>query len=166
MRSHLLILSGMLSFAAGCGVQEPTQWKEWRDQFALREKPEDAISISEAIARTGDDDIVVIAQVGSGKGDAFDNKVASFLVSEAPDKEHMGKPGHDDNCPFCKQKLANAPTVTVGFSNSDGQPIPVDARKLFGIKKGDIVVIKGKGSYEDSAKTLSINATGLQIANR
>ena len=73
-------------------------------------------------------------------------------------------PGHDpDGCPFCKQRMANAPTVTVGFSDDHGQPIPVDARKLFGVTKGDIVVVKGKSSYEESMKILTIKATGLHV---
>jgi len=167
MRNRILFLFCLLSLFGGCGFQEPTQWKEWRDQFVLKDNPEGTISISEAITHSGGDEILIMAQVGGGKGDTFDNKVASFLVSEAPDKEHLGKPGHDpDGCPFCKQKLANAPTVTVGFETNDGKAIPVDARKLFGIKKGDVVVIKGKGSYEESTKMLTLNATGMHVVSR
>ncbi len=163
MRYRLLVLFCLLSLFGGCGVQEPAQWQGWRDQFVLKDKPEGSISISEAILKSPNDEMFVIAQVGSGKGDTFDNKVTSFLISEAPDKDHMGKPGHDEDCPFCKLRLANAPTVTVGFESSQGKAIPADARKLFGIKKGDVVVIKGKGAYEESTKMLTINATGLHV---
>ena len=160
-RNFLVLI--LLPFLAGCGVQEPAPWKEWRDQFVLKTYPAGAITIADAITHKADDEMVVIAQVGSGKGDTFDNKVASFLISEAPDKDHMGKPGHDDDCPFCKLRLANAPTVTVGFETSQGKMIPVDARKLFGIKKGDVVVIKGRGTYEEATKMLNLNATGLHV---
>jgi len=132
----------------------------------MKAKPEGAITIAEAIALPADqeNEIAIFAQIGDGRGDTFDNKNASFLLSEAPDEAHRGKPGHDpDGCPFCKQKMANAPTVTVGFSDDQGKPILVDARKLFGVAKGDIVVVKGKGSYEESMKLLTINATGLHI---
>ena len=152
----------LVSLLCGCGEQEPVQWKSWRDQFVLKDRPEGAITIAEAIANPTEDEVSIIAKIGGGKGDTFDNEIASFLVSEAPDKEHQGKPDHDpDGCPFCKQKLANAPTVTVGFSNEQGQVISADARKLFGIGKGDIVVIRGKTSYEESMKLLNITASGI-----
>jgi len=152
----------LVSLLCGCREQESVQWKSWRDQFVLKDRPEGVITIAEAIANPTEDEVTIIAKIGGGKGDAFDNKIASFLVSEAPDKEHQGQPGHDpDGCPFCKQKLANAPTVTVGFSNEQGQAISADARKLFGIEKGDIVVIRGKTSYEESMKLLNITASGI-----
>jgi len=166
MRYLLRILICSIAILSGCGVSEPPQWKSWRDQFVLKAKPDGAITITEAIALPADQEseIAIFAQIGDGRGDTFDNKNASFLLSEAPDKAHQGKPGHDpDGCPFCMQKMANAPTVTVGFSDDQGKPILVDARKLFGVTKGDIVVVKGKGSYEESMKLLTINATGLHV---
>ena len=166
MRYLLGLLVCSVAILSGCGVSEPPQWKSWRDQFVLKAKPDGAITIEQAIALPADQEqeITILAQIGGGKGDTFDNKNASFLLSEAPDEAHRGKPGHDpDGCPFCKQKMANAPTVTVGFSNDQGQPIPVDARKLFGVNKGDIVVVKGKSSYEESMKILTIKATGLHV---
>ncbi len=165
MRNHVLILLCLVLLFSGCGVREPSQWQEWRNQFALKDHPEGTISISEAILKPQDEEIFVLAQVGSGKGDTFDNKFATFLISEAPDKDHMGKVGHDDDCPFCKMRLANAPTVSVGFESPPGKVIPVDARRLFGIKKGDVVVVKGKGTYEESTKMLTLNATGLHIVS-
>ena len=149
---------------SGCGVQEPAQWKAWRGQFVLKDRPDGAITIAEAIANPTEDEVLIVAQIGGGKGDTFDNEFVSFLVSEAPDEAHQGKPGHDpDGCPFCKQKLANAPTVTVGFSNDQGQTITADARKLFGVSKGDIIVVRGKSSYEKSMKLLTINASGMHV---
>jgi hypothetical protein len=169
MRCLSGILVCWIAILSGCGVAEPPQWKAWRDQFVLKDKPEGAITIAEAIAMSAgnEDEISIVAQIGSGKGDTFDEKNASFLVSEAPDEAHQGKPGHDpDGCPFCKQKLANAPTVTVGFSDSLDKPILVDARRLFGLTKGDIVVVKGRASYEESMKILTINATGLHVVQK
>ena len=165
--SGLLVCS--IAILSGCGISEPSQWKSWRDQFVLKSKPEGAITIAEAIALPADQEqeVAIFAQIGGGRGDTFDNKNASFLLSEAPDEAHQGKPGHDpDGCPFCKQKMANAPTVTVGFSNDRGEPIPVDARKLFGLNKGDLVVVRGKSSYEESMKILTINATGLHVVRQ
>lgn len=168
MRHHQFgNLMCLLLLICGCSVQQPVQWKEWRDQFVLKDKPTGAITIAEAIANPTMEEVVVVAQIGGGRGDLFDNKIASFLVTEAPDEAHQGKPGHDpDGCPFCKQKLANAPTVTVGFSTSQGKAIPVDARKLFGLNKGDIVVIRGTSTYEESMRILNIIASGIHVVSR
>lgn len=167
MNFRSLVSISLLTLLFGCGVQEPAQWQEWRNQLVLKNKPDGAITIAEAIAKPSEDEMVIVAQIGGGRGDTFDNSIASFLVSEAPDEAHQGKPGHDpDGCPFCKQKLANAPTVTVGFANERGEAIPVDARKLFGVSKGDVVVIKGKGSYEESMRMLTINASGMYVSRR
>ena len=167
MRYQRRILFCWLLLLVGCGTREPVQWKEWRDQFVLTDRPAGALTITEAVASPMDEEIVVIAKIGGGRGDTFDNSTASFLVSEAPDEAHQGKPGHDpDGCPFCKQKLANAPTVTVGFTSKQGTAIPVDARKLFGLNKGDIVIIRGSGSYEESLRMLNINASGIHVVGR
>lgn len=157
----------LLLLICGCTVKEPVQWKEWRDEFVLKDKPTGALTIAEAIANPTTEEVVVVAQIGGGRGDCFDNTIASFLVTEAPDEEHQGKPGHDpDGCPFCKQKLANSPTVTVGFSTGQGKAIPVDARKLFGLNKGDVVVIRGTSTYEESMRMLNINASGIHVVSR
>lgn len=164
MRFRSVVFLLVAALLGGCGTQEPSEWKSLRNQFLIKDQPSGAITIAQAIATPSEDEVLIVAQIGSGKGDTFDSKLASFLVSEAPDDAHKGKPGHDpDGCPFCKQKLANAPTVTVAFSNKQGDPIAADASKVFGISKGDIVVIRGKTDYEESMKLLNINATGLYI---
>ena len=38
--------------------------------------------------------------------------------------------------------------VAVQFLGADGKVIPLDARKLFGIKKGQDVVVSGKAVYD------------------
>lgn len=164
MRYRSVVLLFVATLLSGCGVREPAEWKSLRNQLLLKDRPSGAITIAQAIATPSEEEVLIVAQIGSGKGDTFDSKFASFLISEAPDDAHRGKPSHDpDGCPFCKQKLANAPTVTVDFSNDRGETIAADASKLFGVSKGDIVVIRGKSEYEESMKLLNIKATGLHV---
>ena len=53
-----------------------------------------------------------------------------------------------DRCPFCKKRSANAPMVAVQFVGADGKVIPLDARKLFGVQKGQEVVVSGQGVFD------------------
>lgn len=167
MRYPTKSLICFLLLLSGCGVPEPAQWKDWRQQLILKDRPPTALTIDEAIASPDGEEVLVIAQIGEGRGDTFDSKFASFSVSDVPDEAHQGKPGHDpDGCPFCKQKLANAPTVIAGLTAGNGETIPVDARKLFGLSKGDIVIIRGTRQYEESLRILNITASGLHVVAR
>lgn len=103
----------------------------------------------------------VIGRIHAGDFEPWETGQAAFLISEVPDEGH-GK-GHDvDNCPFCKRKAAQAPKGMVRFLDAEGQPIPIDARKLFGVEKNDIVVIYGAVAVGE-LNTLMIDASGLHV---
>jgi hypothetical protein len=91
----------------------------------------------------------------------WDTGKASFLIAELPDEGH-GE-GHDaDNCPFCKRKAAKAPTAIVQFVDAAGQVIPIDARKLFGVDKKDVVVIRGQATAGE-LRAMVVTATDMHI---
>jgi hypothetical protein len=93
----------------------------------------------------------------------LENK-ASFVLQEIPADDHAGKAGHDaDNCPFCKKRSANAPMVAVQFVGEDGKVLPLDARKLFGIKKGQDVVVRGSGVFDPKLAIPVIQLTAEAI---
>jgi hypothetical protein len=53
----------------------------------------------------------------------------------------------------------------VQFLGADGKPIPVDARKLFGVQKGQDVVIRGTGVFNPKlgVPIIQVNADGIFI---
>jgi hypothetical protein len=86
--------------------------------------------------------VTLVGRVHAGDLDPWEPGKASFMISELPPDGH-GE-GHDsDNCPFCKRRLAKAPTGVVKFITDDGQTISVDSRALFGLEKGQTVVVTG-----------------------
>lgn len=108
------------------------------------------------------DTFFVSLKVGAGKGDTFDAKSSEFLVSEIPEGEKASDPLHDPStCPFCRKKAESAPTVVVRMLDANGNTFPGSAEKLFGLKRGMHIVVKGSGVFDPELNTLTINATEL-----
>jgi hypothetical protein len=112
-----------------------------------------------AIAPAGS--VWVIGRIFAGDFEPWEPGSAAFLISELPAEGH-GE-GHDaDNCPFCKRKAAKAPKGMVRFLDEQGQPLPIDARKLFGVEKNSVVLVQGDVSVGE-LNTLVIDAAKMHI---
>jgi len=121
----------------------------------------DAALADASLPSQSDEAFVVVGRIFAGAMEPWDPGKASFLLAELPDEGH-GE-GHDaDNCPFCKRKAAKAPTAIVQFVDSAGNVITTDARKLLGVGKKDVVVVRGKVSAGE-LNTLLITATEMHI---
>jgi hypothetical protein len=108
--------------------------------------------------------VVVVGRIFAGDMEPWDTGKASFLIAELPDDGH-GE-GHDaDNCPFCKRKAVKAPTAIVRFVDAAGQVIPIDARKLFGVDKKDVVVIRGQ-AVAGELRAMVVTATDMHIRRK
>ena len=106
-------------------------------------------TLSAKEAPKGPQQLVIAGRIGAKGMEPFLENKASFVLQEIPADDHAGKAGHDaDNCPFCKKRSANAPMVAVQFVGGDGKPLPIDARKLFGVQKGQEVVVSGKAVFD------------------
>jgi hypothetical protein len=60
-------------------------------------------------------------------------------------------------------KAAQAPYAAVQFVDSSGEPLAVDARKLFGIQVGDTVVIRGQGEVLADLDMFQVTADGIYV---
>jgi len=137
-----------------------------REEFLLAEEPAGAVSLAEARKGLGlEPKPVVVAGRIEGKGmEPFLEGKASFSLLEIPDDDHAKRPGHNaDDCPFCKKRRANATMAAVQFLAADGKPIPVDARKLFGVAKGQDVVVTGTGVFDPKLGIPVIQVTADSI---
>ncbi|MDA0254345.1 MAG: hypothetical protein O3C39_05790 [Planctomycetota bacterium] len=134
-----------------------------RESLVLPEEPAGAVSLAEARKGLGlEPKPVTVAGRIEGKGiDPFLEGKASFSLLEIPADDHAKNPGHNaDDCPFCKKRRANATMAAVQFLGTDGKPIPVDARKLFGVAKGQDVVVTGTGVFDAKLGIPVIQVTG------
>lgn len=136
--------------------------------LVLAEEPAGALSLAAAKAKltTTPQPVVIAGRIGAKGMDPFLEGKASFSLLEIPADDHANKPGHvADDCPFCKKRAANSPMAAVQFLGADGKPIPVDARKLFGVEKGSDVVIRGTGVFDPKLgiPVLQITADGIHV---
>lgn len=170
-RSRWLVLGLLL--VSGCGgASEDPETMALRDKYLSTSELENAISLTEAAklvnvgaeakldeaqadeakqaeakpdeatGETSRPKVTLVGRVHAGDLDPWEPGKASFMISELPPDGH-GE-GHDsDNCPFCKRRLAKAPTGVVKFVADDGQTVPVDSRALFGLEKGQTVIVSG-----------------------
>jgi hypothetical protein len=142
-----------------------------RAALVLAEPPAGAVSL-EAARQTlgvGGQPVVVQGRIGAKGMDPFLKGKASFSLLEIPADDHASKPGHNaDDCPFCKKRQANSTMAAVQFLGADGQPIPVDARQLFGVAAGQDVIVRGTGVFDPNLgiPVIQVTADGIYVAPR
>ncbi len=106
--------------------------------------------------------VVLAGRIHAGDIDPFQEGQATFMLTQLPDEGHgADDPDHADNCPFCKKRLERAPKVIVQFKDAQGKVIATDAKELFGVAKGDAVVVRGTAHYQEAINTLDLDATAI-----
>ena len=53
--------------------------------------------------------------------------------------------------------------AAVRFVDGSGNVIAIDSRDLFDIKKGDVVVIRGRGEVQEGLNLLNVTADGIHV---
>lgn len=160
----LAILFAVSCLTAGCSI-ENSKVAVLRSQFVVGNEPADAVTLTKAKSLLAEEtDIVLVGMIGSGKLDPFEKGKAIFVLSEAPTGEHGDEDGHDSSeCPFCKRRAAEAPIATIEFKDSSGNPLATSADKLFGLSKGQVVVVQGRGIYSTELDAIQLTANKLFV---
>jgi len=158
----------LTELAAGLGIRPAGDARSADEQSASDDEgasPTDVVGGNQDAEKpAGGDQVSVIGRIFAGELEPWDPGKAAFLIAELPDDGH-GE-GHDaDNCPFCKRKAARAPTAMVQFLDDAGTVIPIDARKLLGVEKKDVVVVVGEATAGD-LNSVVIHAKGLHIRRK
>jgi hypothetical protein len=161
----LLVMGGALVAVADVDVAAA------RTMLVLAEEPAAAVSLAAARQKLGTtpQPIVVEGRIGAKGMEPFLQGKASFSLLEIPADDHAEKPGHNaDDCPFCKKRQANATMAAVQFLGADGKPIPVDARQLFGVEKGQDVVVRGTAVFDPALgiPVIQLTADGIYLRPR
>lgn len=138
-----------------------------RGTLLLAEEPGGAVTLTAAREKltTKPQPVVIVGRIAGRGAEPFVEGKASFSLLDVPD-DHAAKPGHKpEDCPFCKKKAANAPIAAVRFVGADGKELPVDARKLFGVEAGSVVVVRGSGVFDPKLgiPVLQITADGIHV---
>jgi hypothetical protein len=162
----LLLLAAVATIGCDGKSARQSELEPYRAKFVLPSAPAKAAwtptDVKEKV--TSPTSLALAGRIDAGDTQPFQAGLATFVLSQLPDQAHAGEdPNHADNCPFCKRKLANAPKAVVQFMGEDGELLAVDARELFGVAKGDIVVVQGTAEYLEAVDTVQINADGIFV---
>lgn len=138
----------------GADAKETLSIDQARAAFVMAEPPAASLTIGDAQkllekAAKNRAAVTVVGRIAAREGeDPFLDGKASFVLMDLPDDDHSSKKGHNaDDCPFCKRRQAKAAMAAVQFVDADGDVVPLDARKLFGLTAGAKVVIRGQGYF-------------------
>lgn len=161
----------LLCIAASAGCQSSTTSTKSSDgdsqgtKYVLTSEPKDAKTPTEVKESVVEPTKLAIAgRIDAGDLEPFQEGAATFILSQLPDAAHAGgDANHADNCPFCKRKLRSAPKAVVQFVDASGSVLPIDARKLLGVAKGDVVVVQGTAEYLEAVNTVQMTADGIFI---
>lgn len=152
----------------GCGGSDDKAASEVGKKFMMAEAPADPATLEEAKEQltNGDAEVTLVGRIAAGEQSAFADQMAAFILTEAPEGNHEMDPDHNpDDCPFCKRRAQNSTIAFVSFDDDAGKPIQTDARDLFGLTEGHIVVVTGNGKYDAAEDRIRLHATGLKILN-
>lgn len=182
--SLLALAAGLAGCAKGPVKPDPEAVAELREELVFEVEPADAVtaldwrdSQAEAEEASTSGKITLVGQIGGmpnpfGEGleQEFPWKAGQasfFLVDPATVAEfvdHAGEAGEDHaaDCPFCAREAATKlPALAMVSFKKDGKPIKVGAQELFGLKAGDLLVVRGVAS--EVGELLMIDADGLFV---
>lgn len=197
IRNRFVFTLMLIAISVGCDrtqLVSPNADSITESPFWLADKPSGAISLTEAVERLESDPqskespigaesatpilnetaklssrpLVLVGKIDAGDFPAFEKDRATFMLSELPAEGHGGDdPDHEDNCPFCKRRAANAPKAIVNLVNDNGETIPTDARELLGVRQGDSIIVVGEATFDPTVKMLTIQSEGVYpLGNR
>ncbi|WP_231602640.1 hypothetical protein [Neorhodopirellula pilleata] len=157
------LLASALMMIAGCetATQEasvPTE-AAVSSEYLLAERPAEVSSLSDAAESLGGETkpMTLIGKIDAGDFPAFEADSATFMLSELPADGHgADDPEHEDNCPFCKRRAANAPKAIVQIVDGEGNVIPTDARQLIGLNQGDKIIAVGEASFDEAVNAITV----------
>lgn len=135
--------------------------------YLLQEEPDGAVGV--IAARESAEDgapVVVVGRIGGSANPWIDGRAAFTLldasmtvVGEGEDSAE-GELCTGDCC--ATERLAC--TTLVKVVDGDGQIVPVDTRKLLGVKEADMIVVKGMAK-KDKSGNLTLLANRVYVRN-
>jgi len=163
-----VLLGAIALTVAGCGTDTSSDQDDFaavRDRVLIDTMPDDAVTIESVQDDTaGETPLTLLGKIDAGEFDAFEPDRAAFLIRDVIEDE-LKDPEHDvSECPFCKRKAAQAARAHVVIVDEKGDPMKTPVPELLGLAKGDRVVVRGTGRWDESLGMLMVQATGVHVA--
>ncbi len=141
---------------SGCGTQVSEEIQAMRQRWLTETAPAGEMPISQIRSKLADGDlepgsvVVVRARINAGAIDPWTSGQAAFIITDAIGHDGSEDPDHDPHeCPFCRRDVRDSMAV-LRFVEGDGQAVSVDARQLFDISSGELLVAEGTVSQADT----------------
>jgi len=165
--SRIMLLSMAMALLAGCGagsdVDDPAVLEQ-RAKFLLDTEPEGVADVEQVREKVKNksDEVALVGQIG-GVDDPWSKGRAGFVVIDPTVANHNSDECHDAECPHCQKKNEAKRLRAIALVEfvEDGQVVPIEAKKLFRVKEGQLVVVRGRAKLNDDQ--LVIEADGLYI---
>jgi hypothetical protein len=161
-----LVVIGLLLATAGCGSQavDPQVLAE-RERFLLTTEPPGAASVldtRETLAAPAE--VVLVGQIG-GLPNPWTEGRAMFVIADPTILAELEDHECGEGCPHCakhKQDQALNGLARIQFLDASGQPLPIDARRLFELQVDQTVVVCGQ-AHVDALGCLVVSASGIYL---
>lgn len=134
-------------------------------KYTLTEEPEDAVGVIAARGSAKDgESIVLVGRVGGAANPWIEGRAAFTMIDASKSIVATGTESNKNEVCMgdcCAQERA-ACTALVTVVDGNGQVLPVDSRKLFGITANDMILVRGK-IKKDDAGNFSVLADGVYV---
>lgn len=177
MKLTTLLLTAIIPFALiSCGdkekpettSEEQTKDKHSLEHILLKEKPADAIKISDLRTKHKAGETVTFSGQIIGKKFIFIDDLAVMTMGDPTKMTPCNlRPG--DECPFpwdvcCDDhEVVKANIVTVQILDESGNPIKAGIKGLSGIKEMSSLIVTGEIDKSSNDKNMIVNATGIFV---
>ena len=161
----LWVAAVCVGWMSGCGDRSAVSPTVAIDvaPYLLSESPGDAEEVKSVHAASENErDVVIVGKIG-GRSDPWIEGRAAFNIVDRSVKSCSDIPGDGCRTPWdycCTQDDLSGATALVKVVGGDGRALSGDARKLFGVKELQTVIIKGT-ARKDQAGNLTVVASGL-----
>jgi len=157
----------MLAMLLGCGddAADPPKVAIDAAPYLLKEPPAAAQEVKVIHESAGvNQEVVVVGKIGGSSNPWIEGR-AAFNIVDREVKSCLDIPG--DGCPTpwdycCTQADLLGATALVKVVGEDGRLLAADARRLFGVKELQTVIVRGTAS-KDKQGNLVVLASGLYI---
>jgi hypothetical protein len=168
----LLAIAPALTGLSGCGsapaIESTTsQATTGIDgaQFLLSEEPDGAVGVIEARESVEDGaSLVLVGRIGGSANPWIDGRAAFMLLDASMQVAAEGEDcAEGELCTGdCCSTERLACTTLVKVVDASGRVVPVDSRKLLGLKESDMIVVAGRAK-KDKSGNFSMLANRLYI---
>lgn len=170
----LTLLASLVACGGGCGsasgtASPPSGSLAGVDatQFMLNEEPQGAVGVIAARESAQDGaSLVLVGRIGGAENPWIDGRAAFTLLDASVSVVAEGEGSDEDEVCLgqcCASERLNSTTL-VKVVDQQGQLVPVDSRKLLGLKESDMVVVEGTAQKDQHGNFVML-ARGVYVRN-